>query len=74
VAGLSDRPHIRKSRLTDGQLAALRALILRGSDPERDGISSFTRADIADLIEARYGHRYHVSSLSKIVRGLGFSR
>jgi transposase len=74
VAGLSDRPHIRKSRLTDGQLAALRALILRGPDPERDGISSFTRADIADLIEARYGHRYHVSSLSKILRGLGFSR
>ncbi len=74
VDGLSDRPHIRKSRLTDGQLAALRGLILRGPDPERDGISSFTRADIADLIEARFGHRYHVSSLSKILRGLGFSR
>jgi transposase len=74
VDGLSDRPCTRPSRLTEGQQAALRALILRGPDPERDGISSWTRADIADLIEAQFGHRYHVSSLSKILRKLGFSR
>jgi transposase len=74
VDGLTDRPHIRASRLTEGQQAALRALILRGPDPDRDGISSWTRADIADLIERRFGHRYHVSSLSKILRALGFSR
>ena len=43
-------------------------------DPERDGVSSWTRADIALLIERRFGHRYHVSSLSKILRALGFSR
>lgn len=74
VSGLSDRPRIRPSRLTEGQQAVLRGLILRGPDPERDGISSWTRADIVDLIEARFGHRYHVSSLSKILRNLGFSR
>src|SRR5579863_2484569 len=74
VAGLSDRPRTRPSRLTEGQQATLRALILRGPDPERDGVSSWTRADIADLIEQRFGHRYHVSSLSKILRGLGLSR
>ena len=74
VDGLSDRPGILCSRLTEGQQAALRALILRGLDPERCGVSSWARADIADLIEQRFGHRYHVSSLSKILRGLGFSR
>jgi putative transposase len=74
VGGLSDRPRIRPSRLTEGQQATLRALILRGPDPERDGVSSWTRADIARLIEERFGHRYHVSSLSKILRALGFSR
>lgn len=74
VSGLSDRPRIRPSHLTEGQQAVLRGLILRGPDPERDGISSWTRADIAELIEARFGHRYHVSSLSKILRNLGFSR
>ena len=74
VDGLSDRPRVRRSRLTEGEQAALRALILRGPDPERDGVSSWTRADIADLIERHFGHRYHVSSLSKILRALGFSR
>jgi transposase len=74
VSGLSDRPRLRLSRLTEGQQATLRALILRGPDPERDGVSSWTRADIANLIEERFGHRYHVSSLSKILRALGFSR
>lgn len=74
VSGLSDRPRLRPSRLTEGQQATLRALILRGPDPERDGVSNWTRADIADLIEQRFGHRYHVSSLSKILRALGFSR
>jgi putative transposase len=74
VSGLSDRPRIRPSRLTEGQLASLRALILRGPDPGRDGISSWTRADIADLIEQRFGHRYHVSSLSKILRALGIAQ
>jgi transposase len=74
LPGLHERPHPRKSKLTEGQQATLRALILRGPDPERDGVSSWTRADIARLIEVRFGHRYHVSSLSKILRALGFSR
>jgi transposase len=74
VDGLSDRPRVLPSRLTEGQQAALRAMILRGPDRERDGVSSWTRADIADLIEREFGHRYHVSSLSKILRALGFSR
>lgn len=74
LAGLSDRPRRRPSKLTEGQQAALRALLLRGPDPDRDGVSSWTRTDIAALIEQRFGHRYHVSSLSKILRTLGFSR
>ncbi len=33
VDGLSDRPCVRASRLTEGQQATLRALILRGPTP-----------------------------------------
>ena len=73
-AGLHDRPHRRASRLTEGEQATLRSLLLRGPDPETDGVSAWTRADIAELIERRFDHRYHVSSLSKILRNLGFSR
>jgi hypothetical protein len=59
VSGLSNRPRTRPSRLTEGQQATLRALLLRGPDPERDGISSWTRADIAELIEAAlYSNRH----------------
>ncbi len=50
VGGLGDRPRTRASRLTEGQQATLGALILRGPDPEHDGVSSWTRADIAELI------------------------
>lgn len=73
--GLLDRPRPgRTPRLGDGEQAALRALILRGPDPERDGLSAWTREDIAALIERRFGPRYHVSSISKLLRSLGFSR
>jgi len=30
-------------------------------------VTSWTRADIADLIEDRFGYRYHVSSLSSMI-------
>ena len=74
VTGLSDRPASGHRTLTQGHQATLRALILRGPDPDCDGISSWTRANIADLAEARFGHRYHVWSLSKTLRAVGFSR
>jgi transposase len=75
LAGLQDRPKPgRPSGLTEGEQATLAALILRGPDPERDGISSYTREDLAELIWERFGKRYHPSSLSKILRRMGFSR
>ena len=75
LAGLHDRPKPgRPSGLTEGEQATLAALILRGPDPERDGISSYTREDLAELIWERFGKRYHPSSLSKILRRMGFSR
>lgn len=75
LTGLLDRPKPgRPPTLTEGEQAALAALILRGPDPERDGISSYTREDIAELIWQRFRKRYHPSSLSKLLRQLGFSR
>ena len=52
LSGLEDRPKPgRPPGLTEGEEAALAVLILRGPDPERSGISSYTREDIALLIE-----------------------
>jgi len=60
VAGLHGRlsPGRRRSFLSEGQQAALKALALRGPDPERDGISCYTIADICRLVEERFQVRY----------------
>ena len=42
LEGLHDRPRLRRAKLTEGEQAALRALILRGPDAEPDGVSSWT--------------------------------
>ena len=52
----------------------MRALTLRGPDPGRDGVSVWIRGDIADLITRRFSQRYYITSLSNILRTLGFSR
>lgn len=75
LAGLQDRPKGRPSRLlTEGEEAALAAVILRGPDPDRDGVCAWTRADLCDWLAARFGKTYHPSSMTRVLRRLGFSR
>ena len=75
LAGLHDRPkgHAPR-RLTEGEEAALAAVILRGPDPERDGVCAWTRADLCRWMAAHFGKSYHPSSLTKVLRRMGFSR
>jgi transposase len=75
LSGLEDRPKPgRPPGLSEGEEAALIALLLRGPDPERDGLSAYTREDIAGLIARRFGKHYHPASLSKVLRRIGMSR
>ena len=75
LEGLEDRPKPgRPPGLTEGEQAALAGLILRGPDPERSDISSYTREDIALLIKRRFDKRYHPASRSKVLRRMAFSR
>ena len=75
VDGLADRsPPGREPRLTAGEQAALAALILRGPDTERSGISSWTLADLCWEAELRWNKSFHPASMSRVVRRLGFSR
>ena len=74
LAGLYDRPKGRPPRrLTPAQEAELKELVLRGPDPETDGISAWTLADLCRLIEARFARSYHPGSLWKVLRRLGVS-
>ena len=75
LAGLHDRPKGHPARrLTEGEEAALAAVILRGPEPERDGVCAWTRADLCDWMAGHFGKSYHPSSMTRVLRRLGFSR
>ena len=75
LAGLNDRPKGHPPRrLTEGEEAALAAAIRRGPDPERDGVCAWTRADLCRWLETNFAKTYHPSSMTQVLRRLGFSR
>ena len=81
LAGLHDRPKPgRPERLGEAEQAALAALatlaarVFRGPDPERDGVSAWTRAELCFWLEARFGKAFHPSSLSRVLKRLDLSR
>ena len=75
LAGLHDRPKGRPRRRLDAQEEeALVAAIERGPDPDTDGCCAWTRADLCRWLEAEHGKTYHPSSMSRVLRRLGFSR
>ncbi|WAJ27046.1 winged helix-turn-helix domain-containing protein [Antarcticirhabdus aurantiaca] len=75
LAGLVDRPYGRRpERLTDGEQAALVGHVLRGPDPERGELSTWTLPDLCRFIEARFNKTMCPQSMSRVVRRLGLSR
>ena len=74
VEGLRDRPRSgRPPWLDDGQLAALKALVLRGPDPERDGVSSWRAKDLCRIVERRFGVLYTENGMLRLLHDLGLS-
>lgn len=66
LAGLRDRPKGRpQRRLTEGEEAALAAVILRGPEPDRDGCCAWTRGDLCRWMAAHFGKSYHPSSMTR---------
>ena len=73
--GLHDRPCSgRPEALTPGQQAALKAWVLRGPNPERDGISAWRLVDACAHAERTYGVRYSGWGMSRLLHRLGLSR
>ncbi len=74
-AGLVDRPKGHRQRhLTADEEAALSARVLRGPDPQVDGVCAWTRPDLCRWLEDEFGKTYHPSSLTRVLHRLGFSR
>jgi len=73
--GLSDRPKPGRTRkLTEDQENELKTIVENGPDPETDGLSAYTRADIAGIVKAKFGVTYHEDHMGRLLRRLGFSR
>jgi transposase len=73
--GLHDRPRSgRPERLSEGQQAALKAHILRGPKPDKDGVSAWRLVDLCEHVERRYGIRYSLWGLSCLLDRLNLSR
>ena len=74
VEGLRDRPKSgRPTWLDDGQLATFKALVLRGPDPERDGVSSWRAKDLCRIVAARFGVVYSENGMLRLLHDLGLS-
>ena len=69
VEGLHDRPRSgRPAGLTPGQQAAPKAWVLRGPDPERDGVSAWRVVDIRDHAEEAHGVRYSEWGMARLLK------
>ena len=73
--GLHDRPRSgRPEHLSPGQQAALKAHILQGPEPERDGVSAWRLVDLCEHVERTYGVSYGEWGLSCLLKRLNLSR
>jgi transposase len=74
IEGLKDRPRSgRPPRLDPGQQAALKALVLKGPELERDGCVAWRVRDLCRLVERRFGVRYSETGLLRLLHGLDLS-
>ena len=74
IEGLRDRPRSgRRPWLDEGQQAAFKALVLRGPDPERDGVSTWRAKDLCRTVEDRFGVRYAENGMLRLLHDLGLS-
>ena len=75
VAGLSGQPHPgRRRSLTPEQEAEVAGWVEAGPVLAEDGVVRWRRVDLRDRIAERFGVTFHVRSVGKLLRRLGFRR
>ncbi len=74
IEGLKDRLWSgRPPRLTEGQQAALKALILKGPRLKREGCVAWRIRDLCGLVERRFAVAYSESGMIRLLKGLDLS-
>jgi transposase len=75
IAGLADRARLgRPPTLTTEQMAELKALVVQGPEPERDGVVRWRCADLRAVIAERYQVTVHERTVGKLLCRLGLTR
>lgn len=75
IAGLADRPRRgRPAVLSVEQMQEVKALVLAGPDPARDGVVRWRCVDLRTQIARRYAVTVHERTVGKLLRRLGMTR
>ena len=74
IAGLSNRPAPGRSpKLTEGQMAALKAVVLAGPNPAVDGVVRWRIVDLCRWVEERWGVSYSETGMLRLLWSLDLS-
>jgi len=74
IAGLCNRPAPgRRPKLTEGQMAALKAVVLTGPDPAVDKIARWRIVDLCQWVEERCGVSYSETGMLRVLWALDLS-
>ncbi len=63
----------RPCRLTEGQQASLKAIVLAGPDPEVEGVSTWLLIDLSRIVRERFGVSYAETGMARLMRSLDLS-
>ena len=74
IAGLCNRPAPgRRPKLSEGQMAALKAVVLAGADPAVDKIARWRIVDLCRWTERRWGVSYSETGMLRLLWSLDLS-
>lgn len=74
LAGLRDQPRPgRPVWLSEGEQATLKAIVLRGPDPDRDGVCTWRIVDLCRIAAERFGVTYREGAMLRLVKSLDLS-
>src|SRR5215472_2628477 len=74
IAGLCNRPAPdRRPKLSEGQMAALKAVVLAGPDPAVDKVTRWRIADLCRWVEERWGVSYSDTGMLRVLWSLDLS-
>jgi transposase len=74
IAGLSNRPLPGRSpKLSEGQMASLKAIVLRGPDPAVDRVERWRVVDLCRVVAERWGVTYSETGMLRLLWSLDLS-